>query len=156
MNLQERAAAIAARLVDHLHEIGAVPQPMTKFEWMNAKLEDPSNLHRMYGWVPPFVADVSHPEGCGCTVCCAGVDAETVVAPFCPELIAEQSEFLDDDLYDAYMDTIHWSLSMHILYRHMDWQEREIAVDKKLLEIAEDSMQLQNDVQMRILEGLRS
>lgn len=150
-----RIEHVTARLTDMLHDIGCVAQPLSKFEWLNTPLADPSNLHRMYGWVPPFLVDGPHPVPCLCSACDAGASVETVVGAFSPELIAEQTAFLDDRHFEAYVDTIHWSFSMHILHRHLPWDEKEALVDKAMYDVAEDSMVLQNDVQMFILEGCR-
>jgi hypothetical protein len=155
MTPAERIAYVSHRLTTHLHDIGAVPLTLSKFSWSNATLPDPSNLHRMYGWVPPYTNEnVSHPEDCPCSACADHADVETVVAPFSPELIVDQSRFLDDEHFTMYVDTIEWSVSMHITHRTMPWEEREAFIDKQLFDVAEDSMSLQNDVQMKILDGV--
>lgn len=155
MNLEDRLAYVSHRLTTHLHDIGAVPLTLSKFSWTNATLPDPSNLHRMYGWVPPYVNDSPHPAECGCSACADGTEVETVVAPFSPELIVEQSQSLDDGDFEQYVDTIEWSVSMHITHRDVPWEAREAMVDKTLFDVAEDSMRLQNKVQMLVLDGVR-
>lgn len=135
--MNDRIDYLAQRLIEHHTEIGSEPVVLSKLGWVNSTYPDPSNLHKAYGWVPPFERE----DG-------------TVVAPFCPSLIVEQSSFLDDASFESYCDTIEWSMSLHVTHRALAWYDREALIDKTLLELAEDSMQLQNRVQMQILDGI--
>lgn len=157
MNLVDRILYVHDRLSEQCLDIGVVPQAMSKDEWDRADLVDPSNLHRRYGWVPPIVGgpDEHHPDGCACSACQEGRDPELIIQPFCPELIAEQSleAELDDQHFAMYVDVLDYSVSMHIAHRDLPWEQREVMVDKALFDEAEDSMRLQNAVQMRILDG---
>ena len=145
MKTPARAKLVRERLVQCLdHEIGAIARPMTRFEWLaTSDLSDPSNLHRPYGWIPPH-------EVAGA----ADDDFATVIAPFCPGLIAEQTRFLLDEAFLHYVDTIEYQLCLHIVHRDLPWQEREALIDKQLWETAPGSMELQNRVQLRILDQL--
>lgn len=90
---------------------------MTRFEWAVTDLADLSNLHRPYGWIPPYEAE-DNPDA----------DMATVIGPFCPALIAHQTRFLYDKEFIQYPDTIEFSMSLHIIHRHLPWQEREATV----------------------------
>lgn len=157
MNLVDRILYVNDRLTEQCLEIGVLPRALTKAHWLTADLNDPSNLHRQYGWVPPIIGgpDEHHPAGCPCSGCVEGRDPEMITQPFCPELVAEQSfeADLDDQQFEMYVDVLDYSVSMHIIHRDLPWQEREALVDKALFDEAEDSMRLQNVVQMRILDG---
>jgi hypothetical protein len=140
----QRAKLVRDRLVHCLdHEIGTIARPMTRFEWLTTDLSDPSNLHRPYGWIPPFEL-LDSPDD----------ETATVIGPFCPALIAEQTRFLLDEPFVQYIDTIEYQLCLHILHRHLPWQDRESLVDKLLWDTAPGSMELQNRVQLRILDHL--
>jgi hypothetical protein len=139
-----RTMLVHDRLVHSLvDEIGATARPMTRFEWAVADLSDPSNLHKPYGWIPPYEVE-GDPDD----------ESATIIAPFCPGLIAEQTRFLYDSPFEEYVDIIDYSMSLQIIHRHLPWPEREAAVDHRMWEEASGSMELQNRIQMRILDTL--
>jgi hypothetical protein len=144
LNTAARTTLVHDRLVHCLaDEIGAIAQPLTLFEWMTTDLADPSNLHRPYGWVPPYEIDGE-----------PAAEAATVVAPFCPALIADQTRFLLQREFEQYLDTIEYQLCLHIVHRSLPWQEPEALVDRLLYDTAPGSMELQNRVLLRILDRL--
>jgi len=144
VNTADRTTLVRDRLVHCLaDEVGAVPRPMARFELAIADLADPSNLHKPYGWVPPCEVEGD-----------AEAESATVIAPFSPALIAEQTRFLYAADLLLYLDTIEFSMCLHIVHRHLPWAEREAAVDARLWDVAPGSMELQNRVQMRILDSL--
>lgn len=149
-----RADRLTDRLVEHFLEAACLPQPLLKWEWMTRELPDPANVNRPFGWVPPFPADGEHPEPCRCSACLAGDEVETILAPFCPELIAEQTADLDDEAFDQYLDVIDFCTSLHIIHRHLAADERQRLVDSMLYDQAPGSMELQNAVQMRVLDRM--
>jgi hypothetical protein len=141
------------RLTEHCLEMGILPVALSLAEWEITNYEDPSNLHKPYGWVPPIVDPHGrHPEPCLCAHCQEGADPETIHLPFCPELIAEQCTTLDDEEFEQYIDVLDWSFSLHVTHRETPWEEREALIDKLLYDAAEDSMALQNGVQMATLD----
>lgn len=149
----QRLQYVTNRLTSHCFELGVLPVVLSRAEWDVATYEDPSNLHKPYGWVPPFEdREARHPEACGCYHCRQGHDPQTIYIPFCPDIITEQSLALDDELFENYVDVVEWSFSLQITHRDLPWQEREALIDKLLLDEGEGSMQLQNDVQMASLD----
>lgn len=152
--LEARTKIIHDRLVAHFLDAAVVPKPMSKFEWSTADLNDPSRVHKPYGWVPPQKAEGRHPEDCECFACVRGEVVELIVAPFCPALIAEQTTGLDDETFHMYLDVIDYTTSLHITYRDLPWEERERTVDDKLYEVAPGSMELLNAVQMGALDRM--
>lgn len=155
MNLEDRILYVNERLSEQCLEIGVIPMVLRANQWPTSPLKDPSNLHRPYGWVPAYVGEGVHEIDCGCSACIAGVELhETIYAPFCPELIAQQTidAELDDQMFLMYVDTLDYSISMHIIHRSLPWEAREAFIDKQLFDEAEDSMRLQNQVQMKILD----
>jgi hypothetical protein len=157
VNLEDRVLYVNDRLSDQCLEIGVIPMVLRLDEWPTAPLKDPSNLHKPYGWVPPYVGDPDdhHDVDCICGACATGEDPEMIYAPFCPELIAQQTidAELDDESFTMYVDTLDYSFSMDIILRALPWEESEALIDKMLFDEAEDSMRLQNQVQMRILDS---
>jgi hypothetical protein len=157
MNLVDRILYVNDRLGEQCLSIGVIPMILRAEEWIAAPVKDPSNLHKPYGWVPPYVStdlEEHHPDGCKCSACVAGLDPETIYAPFCPEIIAQQTidAELDDQTFTMYVDTLDYSFSMHVIHRALPWEEREALIDGMLFDEAEDSMRLQNQVQMKILD----
>lgn len=151
----DRKKYIHDRFMGNCLTIGVLPMHMTKAEWAKAALPDPSNLHRPYGWVPPFAVEGdTHQPNCPCSGCLNQADMDTIYVPFCSELIAEQTILvgLDDDQFHTYIDIVDYSVSMHIIHRLVPWEEREALIDNSLFDEAEDSMRLQNAVQMALLD----
>lgn len=155
MTVTDRTVEVMDRLNAHCLYIGILPAAKIKEQWATADLYDPSNLHRPYGWVPPFhEPEIAHPEICPCAACAAGANVATFVLRFCPEIIAEQSVEvgLDDEHFTLYLDVIEYLISMFVLHRDKPWDEREALVDKALWDEAEDSLKLLTSVQMAVLD----
>jgi hypothetical protein len=150
-----RVDQLTDRLVDHFLEAAVLPQPMLKWEWLVSDIPDPTGVNKQFGWVPPFAIEGEHPDYCRCSACAAGDDVETIVAPFCPELIAEQTADLDDAAFEQYVDVIDFCSSLHIIHRHRPADERQRLVDNALYDQAPGSMELQNAVQMRVLDRMQ-
>ena len=152
-----RTEQVTLRLSSHILDVGILPMYLSKEAWAKAELEDPSNLHKPFGWAPPIAGDpdASHPENCSCYHCSNGDDPEVIWLPFCADIIAEQSAHLDDEQFSNYLDVITWTISMQITYRHLPWEEREALIDKQLVDDAEGSMRLLNEVQMAVLDTIR-
>lgn len=138
--IAERTKLVNDRLVFHFEDIGCVLQPMSKFEWTTAQLEDPSNLHRPYGWVPPF-------EG-------KNGDEFAIFAPYCPSLIAEQTVDLDDGDFDSYLSGIEFITALQIANRNLPWQERERVIEARVWTEGEDTLRLMSAVQMAVLDKM--
>ena len=135
--IAERTKLVNDRLVFHFEDIGCVLQPMSKFEWATAQLEDPSNLHRPYGWVPPFTDEKG-----------------AIFAPYCPSLIAEQTAHLDDGDFESYLSGIEFITALQIANRNLPWQERERVIEERIWAEGKDTLSLMSAVQMAVLDKM--
>src|SRR5262245_57741741 len=135
-----RVDRLTERLVEHFFEAAVIPHPMLRWEWLACGFEDPTGANRPFGWVPPFTTEGTHPDHCRCAGCRDGDDVEMILAPFCPELIVEQTAHLDDDQFEQYIDVIDYCTSLHIVHRHKPPIERQRIVDSCLYDQAPGSM----------------
>lgn len=133
-------------LVAHFEEMHVQPYPYSKFEWKANPIPDENNLHHLYGWVPPKQIDSSSDETLK--------DHDIVIAPFCPEIIAEQTLHLDQDEFAAYMDCLRVQTALHVAHRAKPLAERERIIEEYMWQEGEDSLRLMNAVQMRALDKL--
>lgn len=76
-------------------------------------------------------------------------------AAFCPELIAEQTEFLDDTQFNSYMDILEYVLALHIARAVDDvpFHVRRMAIDEELWGLRQGAMTFFSNVQMKILDA---
>lgn len=147
-HLSELTDEIRQALVTHFEDMHVIPFVYSRFEWLTKPLDDPNNLHRMYGWLPPKeVPPEEGPEFAGSHV--------IVIAPFCPEIIAEQTLHLTAEEHAFYMDTIFVSTALHLAHRDKPLEERERIIEEYMWTEGEDSMRLMNAVQMRALDIIR-
>lgn len=90
-----------------------------------------------YGWTLPYDDEES---------------ATGIGLAFNVPMIVEQTRHLDDDQFNEYLDAIEYRLNNHItLYDDYDEEERCRIIDNLLYDRGPGSMQLLNDVQMRVL-----
>jgi hypothetical protein len=70
----------------HAARVGGLPAAVAPDRWQDDVGEDALNLHKPYGWMPPRPVEF--------------------VLTFCPEIVAEQTEFLNDDELHEYLETV--------------------------------------------------
>lgn len=127
----DRVDLITRRFTEHFEDIGAVPIPKTLTEW--EEVEPRTNLRISLGFRRPT------PDTDG-------------VAIFCPELVARQTEHLDDDELTQYLDAVQWTVDLETtLYEH-DLEEATQMADAALAEKAPGSLRLLTEVQMAWLD----
>jgi hypothetical protein len=136
--MTERTQFIEERLRPHYEEMDIDVLVFTKEQWADVGSPDPTG-NRRFGWIPPYE------------------EGQEVLFPVCPEIIAEQTEDLDDLLFGAYVDVIQFTCDLSIAYHGIeDDYERARMIDKRLLDTAAGSMRLINRVQMRALDAALS
>lgn len=138
MTPDQRIGFIRERLETHfghpdmLHDVIVLPDA----EWDEKAPADPTNLHRPFGWVPPFEVRVGKGEFW-----------------FCPERIARQTTGLTDKELSAYIDIIQFGGDAHVCHYHVDdpWKRMQI-VEARLYDKAPGSFDLLNRVQLAVID----
>lgn len=127
-----RYETVAKKLVDLADTIqcSASILPLAEYE------QYPINPTFRYGWMPPIWLDR---------------EERSIVIGFCPELIASMTEYLTDDAFELYMDTIAYLITKHValLDDIDDALDRHCAAEDDL---PEHLSRLLSDVQFRALD----
>lgn len=133
--MSERAETIESYFREAMIRVGGIALPLTPERWEAEAPEDPSNLHRPFGWMPPY----QRAPG-------------LFVLRFCPTIIEAQTAHLDDTQLEEYLNVLSFSADLHITHWERPPEDRERLIDRTLYDIAPGSMQLLNDVQMRAMD----
>lgn len=108
--------------------------------WDEVAGDDPTNLHRPFGFFGPSVG------------------GPRLVVHFCAERIAEQSLFLDDEDAGRYLSYVEAHMHMHIshleevLSGFYTIKELEGVIDRTLSDSVPRMVEIANAVQMRALD----
>lgn len=94
--MTDRIELIRTRLIEFIEAMGVGPAIPSRETWTAYPL--PPSLQT--GWLPPVIA----------------ADDPPLMIAFCPEIIADQTNELDDHDLSAYLDMIEFSMSRHVQY----------------------------------------
>lgn len=97
----------------------------------------PEDSHKLFGWLPPVL------------------EGRVFVVRYCPEIIAEQLEGLENHQVSDYLLTLTFSWDLHITNFESSREEREALINRCLYDIAPKSMSLLSEIQMRALDAQR-
>ena len=127
-----RAEEIKTRLTEHFASVGVAVTAAHKDAWNSF----PPAPRHSYGWIPPIA--FGEPALCVC---------------FCPELLDEQTTWLDEEQLDHYLSVIEFTIDRHVQYwGEMPEEELARRVDGEIIDHFPTSMSLLNRVQMRALD----
>lgn len=129
-----RTQSIHNRFATQCQDLPAVLETFDAATWATLVHDDPTNLHRPFGFAVPFRRDAE------------------VIVQVCPELVALQSAELDDETFTDYLNALEWHIDVHIVHLDLPIAEAEEIVDRRLAEDALGSMALMNSVQARALD----
>lgn len=127
----------------------AVSTPPAEGWWAHigpAAIEDPDEYsNARFGWSWPVPNEDP------------ALDAG-LIAPFCPEIIDQQTAHLDDHDFDTYLNAIVWMCDMFIAYTYEtpDIHQRATRVENELFDTAHGSIATLSEVQLRVLDTAAS
>ncbi len=137
--MSDRTESIETYFREAMSRVGAIGLPLTPERWEAEAPEDPSNLHRPFGWMPPY----QRAPG-------------LFVFRFCPTLIASQTAHLDDKALTEYLEAVSFCADLHITHWELSDDDREALITRALYDIASGSLALLGDVQMRALDAAKA
>lgn len=109
--------------------------------------DDPNNLYRPYGWLPPsFVWYAADDD----------LEYRMFTFTYCKEIILEQVRKLSDSELLRYLDVIHYYVNLHITYCETPVALRDKIIEEELWKVAPGSMMFLNQVQMAVLDTINS
>jgi len=138
MDFMDRAEQLRQHFLDHYRpeDFHTTVVTVPEADWDATAPADPTNLHRPFGWVPPFEVEIGK-----------------AIFMFSPELIARQTAALTDVEFQQLIDVIQFMADGHLIHSFLDDPtERTRLVEQQLHTTAPGSFQLLSRVQMLILD----
>jgi hypothetical protein len=135
--LTKRLQQITKRLGEHFAhpQMFCAVHTLSDAAWDSEAPPDFTNLHRPFGWVPPFEREVGAAEFW-----------------FCPERIERQTASLNFDELNAYLDIILFTGDTHVIHFFEEPERRIRIAEDELMKRAPGSYDLLNRIQMSILD----
>ncbi len=139
-----RSEIIDKYFADHCARIEIVCSPQDQEEFATLG-EDPNNLYRPYGWLPPVFVWYTAEDG---------LDHRIITFIYCNEIMTHQMEKLSDDHFKQYLDVIHYYLNLHIVYCETPVAQRDKMIEAELWNVGPGSLVFLNHFQMAVLDSV--